>query len=80
MIFFLAGEDLGAVFLGASTELSEVADEEGFFLARSSYLDAVLFLVMLLPLDFFEFFLEVVVAAEEEEESDILLGRCLSSK
>ena len=40
----------------------------------------VLFLVLLLPLDFFEFFLEVAVAAEEEEDSDILLGRCLSSK
>ena len=53
---------------------------EGFFLTRSSYLGVVLFLVLLLPLDFYEFFLEVVVAAEEEEESDILLGRCLSSK
>ena len=39
---------------------------EGFFLARSSYLGVVLFLVLLLPLDFFEFFLEVAVAAEKE--------------
>ena len=40
----------------------------------------VLFLVLLLPLDFFEFFLEVAMAAEEKEESDILLRRCLSRK
>ena len=39
---------------------------EGFFLVRSSYLGVVLFLVLLLPLDFFEFFLEVAVAAEKE--------------
>ena len=46
-----------------------------------AHLGKELFLVLLLPLDFFNFFIEVVVAAEEaeEEESDILLGRCLSS-
>ena len=40
----------------------------------------VLFLVLLLPLDFFEFFLEVAVAAEKEQESDVLLRWCFSSK
>ena len=46
-----------------------------------AHLGKELFLVLLLPLDFFNFLIEVVVAAEEaeEEESDILLGRCLSS-
>ena len=66
---------MGEVFRGASTELSEVTER------RMAHLGKELFLVLLLPLDFFNFFIEVVVAAEEaeEEESDILLGRCLSS-
>ena len=74
LIFFFEGDDMGEVFLGASTELSKVT--EGM-----AHLGKELFLVLLLPLDFFNFLIEVVVAAEEaeEEESDILLGRCLSS-
>ena len=75
LIFFFEGDDMGEVFLGASTELSEVIER------RMAHLGKELFLVLLLPLDFFNLFIEVVVAAEEaeEEESDILLGRCLSS-
>ena len=75
LIFFFEGDDMGEVFRGASTELSEVTER------RMAHLGKELFLVLLLPLDFFNFFIEVVVAAEEaeEEESDILLGRCLSS-
>ena len=49
--------------------------------SRSSYLEGVLFLVLLLPLGSFDFFVEASVAAEEEESrEDILLPQCLSRK
>ena len=66
MIFFFAGDDWGAVFSPDPQGGKKEDGNEGFFLARSSYLGVVLFLVLLLPLDFFEFFLEVAVAAEKE--------------
>ena len=83
MIFFFAGDDWGTVFweLPPNSQGDKKEDgNEGFFLARGSYLGVVLFLVLLLPLDFFEFFLEVAVAAEKEQESDVLLRWCFSSK
>ena len=69
MIFFLQGttEEQFSWELPPDPRGGKKEDgNEGFFLARSSYLGVVLFLVLLLPLDFFEFFLEVAVAAEKE--------------
>ena len=69
MIFFLqgtTGEQFSWELPSNSQGDNKEDGNDGFFLARSLYLGVVLFLVLLLPLDFFEFFLEVAVAAEKE--------------
>ena len=68
MIFFLQGttEEQFSWELPPDPRGGKKEDgNEGFFLARSS-LGVVLFLVLLLPLEFFEFFLEHAVDAEKE--------------